>query len=252
MEAISKGMMGRLAALKLKKQRDAHDVFVAEGTKCVADTLGCFRLECLVATERWYNAHERPSGGRMLVASEAEMRRISSLSTRAEVLAVYHKPGYRLSERDIRSGLTLLLDDVQDPGNMGTIVRLADWFGVRQIIASGNSADAFGAKAVQASMGSIGRVRVIHSNLPELLRRFPDIPAVGLALDGENIYSADLSSPAFIVMGNEGNGISSAVSELLSCRLLIPSWPPGEPTGESLNVAMATAITLAEFRRRVH
>jgi len=146
--------------------------------------------------------------------------------------------------------LCIALDGVQDPGNLGTIIRIADWFGIDTIICSQTTADAYSPKVVQATMGSISRVKVFYTDLTEFLRELDrDIPIYGTLLDGENIYNSQLSANGIIVMGNEGNGISPAIRELVSHRLLIPSYPLERDTAESLNVAIATAITVAEFRR---
>lgn len=251
---LSKTLTGRLALLRHKKHRDETGLFVVEGRKSVSDTLGAFRLRYLVLAKeidlaQWVDCIA--AGAELLTADEAQMKRISTMSTAPDVIAVYDIPDFEPDESVIRTNLTLLLDGVQDPGNLGTIVRLADWFGVRQVFTSPASADIYSAKAVQSTMGSLARVRVFTADLPALVARYPQVPVCGLLLDGENIYTACKPVPAFIVMGNEGNGLSPAMRNCCTHRMLIPSYPPGEPTGESLNVAMATAITLSEFRRGV-
>ena len=147
----------------------------------------------------------------------------------------------------------LALDDVQDPGNMGTIVRLADWFGIRDIVCSEATADCFNPKVVQATMGAITRVRVHYLPLPGLLEKAlsDGIPVYGTFLDGDDIYGAELSADGILVMGNEGKGIGPDVEKCVSRRLYIPSYPGGTATSESLNVAVATAVACAEFRRRL-
>ena len=151
----------------------------------------------------------------------------------------------------LRGSLTLALDGVQDPGNLGTIIRIADWFGIDTIICSEETADAWNPKVIQATMGSIARVNVIYANLVELLDTLPsDYPVYGTFLDGENIYTQTLSGEGLIIMGNEGNGISDAVKAKVNRRLLIPDFHQGD-TADSLNVAIATAITCSEFRRRI-
>ena len=242
-------MCGRLNLLRLKKHRDEKGLFVVEGHKCVADTLGHFEIVCLIASEKWLAANETLKGD-VYVATKAQLDHISSLSTSPDVIAVYKQPRYVPDETLFTRELTVLLDGVQDPGNLGTIIRICDWFGVRQIIASPACADVFNAKTVQASMGSISRVRVFYRNLVDFIGLYQEIPVAGLLLDGNNIYSSPLPKPCFNVMGNEGNGITAEIRKLLTLRLLIPSYPPGVPTAESLNVAMATGITLSEFRRR--
>lgn len=246
---ISKTKLQSLARLKQKKQRDAEGLFCAEGAKCVVDTLGHFDLYYLVATPRWLSENPR---SKALEASPAEMARLSGLSTPADVIAYYRKPELDRAEWEsgICSRLTLLLDGVQDPGNLGTIIRVADWFGVRHIAASHDTADLFNAKTVQATMGAISRVSMLYTDLGALVGKYPQLRVFGTLLEGENIYSQPLAANGFIVMGNEGKGISADLRRLVTDPLLIPSYPPGEPTSESLNVSMATGITLSEFRRR--
>lgn len=246
---LPKGLAGRIHQLRLKKFRDERDMFVAEGTKCVGDTLGHFEIVCLVATRHWLENHPTPTG-KTYLADTSQMRYISSLSSAPEVVAVYKRPSHTLDKDLVTHDLTLMLEGVQDPGNLGTIIRLCDWFGIRQVIASKDCADIFGAKAVQSTMGSISRVHVFYLNLEDFIAANPSVPVAGLLLDGENIYSAKLPVPCIVAMGNEGRGLSAELRDILSLRLLIPSYPPNEATAESLNVAMATSIALSEFRRR--
>ena len=186
------------------------------------------------------------------VISHKEMELISSLKTPSDMLALVEIPRHGLSVRGLSGVLSLALDGVQDPGNMGTILRLADWFGMRDVICSETTADCFNPKVVQATMGAIARVRVHYVPLARWLGevRAAGIPVYGTFLDGEPIYDAALSPGGVIVMGSEGQGVSPEVAELVSRRLFIPPFPVGEPTSESLNVATATAIVCSEFRRR--
>jgi TrmH family RNA methyltransferase len=249
---ISKSKISLFSSLKLKKNREKLKLFVAEGNKCVLDTLPYFNLYALVAVKEWLNEHHEITEGvaNIYEASHADLKKISSLATPPEVIAIYeipHKePDYELITKDI----TLLLDGIQDPGNLGTIIRLADWFGIRQIFASNDTVDIYNSKTIQATMGSISRVNLFYTSLTELISKFPNIPSCGLLLDGDNIYQASLPDVAFVIMGNEGKGLTQEIRNIVSNKLLIPSYPIGEETGESLNVATATAITLAEFRRK--
>lgn len=252
LKTLSKTLTGRLALLRHKKHRDETGLFVVEGRKSVRDTLGAFPLRYLILNKRvelssWTDGADCDT--EILIGDEMQMKRISTMSTVTDVIAVYEKPRYRPDTALIHSNITLLLDGVQDPGNLGTIVRLADWFGVRQVFLSSECADIYSAKAVQATMGSLARVRIFTDDLPGLVARYPHVPVCGLLLDGENIYTSPKPVPAFVVMGNEGNGLTGEMRRRCTHKLLIPSYPPGEATGESLNVAMATAITLSEFRR---
>lgn len=247
------------ATLRLASQLDkAHvrrdtGLFKAEGDKCVADTLGAFDLECLAATHAWTAAHPETAaraGSRLAVVSPREMARMSSLKTAPEVLALYRIPD--MPPAVVEPGrLTLALDCVQDPGNVGTIVRTADWMGVDTVLASEGTADIWSPKVVMSTMGALARVRVCRCDLPDLLTGSP-VPVFGMALDGEDLYRAELPGDggAVLVMGNEGSGISDAVAATLTRKLLIPAFGPH--AAESLNVAVATAVTLGEFRRRAY
>lgn len=217
---------------------------MAQGSKCVADTLGHFRCEALLATKPWADEHPEAQA---TLCSAKDIERISSLSTPPQVIAIYHIPE-EAPLPDFSRELVVALDCVQDPGNLGTIMRVCDWMGVRTILASPDTADVWNPKVVQATMGAISRVKVAYCELPPTIAA-AKVPTYGTFLDGENIYDANLSAFGIVIMGNEGSGISPAVEAVVSHRLTIPSYPPGTPTSESLNVAIATAITLSEFRR---
>ena len=181
------------------------------------------------------------------------MERISQLKSANDTLAVVEQPNHKLSLANLRGKLTIALDGVQNPGNLGTIIRLADWFGVEDIICSRDTADCFNPKVVQATMGAILRVRVHYTdNLPALLQEAhrEGLNIYGTLLDGGNIYDERLDASGIIVMGNEGRGITDETRKALTHRLLIPPYPADAPTSESLNVAMATGLILAEFGRQ--
>ena len=240
----------------MKKFRKANGVFVAEGHKLVGDLLNVFECKYLAATAGWLNAHAEwldahTQGLEADEVTEEELRRISFQETPQQVLAVFKQPIYTVdAQKAVRENLCLMLDDVQNPGNLGTIVRLADWFGIEHIFCSIGCADVYNPKTVQATMGGLARVKVHYVDLPETLASLDaDINVYGTFLDGENIYGKQLSKCGVIVMGNEGNGISKSVEQYVTERLYIPNYPIGRPTSESLNVAIATAIVCAEFRR---
>lgn len=242
-----------VVSLSSGRHRRIEHAFVAEGTKCVTDTLGSFGLRYLIATGAWADAHGpavAAAGTCLVLAPKKELERMSGLSTAPEVIAVYDMPTVVYDPSEAGRNLVLALDGVQDPGNVGTIIRAADWFGVRTVICSEATADAFSAKAIMATMGAISRVKVVRGNLPEMLRGCV-APVMGTFLEGEDIYHADLPAAGVLVMGNEGRGISCEVGSLVSKKLFIPPYPAGVPTVESLNVGMATSIALAEFRRRM-
>lgn len=249
---LSKAKIKYIRSLELKKNRKEEGVFVAEGPKLVGDLEGHFSCRLLVGLPEWLEAHPHFRAQEVIPATPDELSRASLLKTPQEVMAVFEMPDDVAGEGVPCEELCLALDDVQDPGNLGTIIRLADWFGIRHIYCSLRTADAFGPKAVQATMGALARVRLHYVALPEWLRRLDGrVPVYGTFLDGADMYSQKLSARGVIVMGNEGNGISPEVERLVSHRLYIPSYPPGQETSESLNVAMATAIVCAEFRRRL-
>lgn len=243
---ISKNQQKYIRQLEQKKYRKREGCFVAEGTKVVGDLLKRYQPLDLYATESW----DAPKGVGYTLVSEEELQRVSFQQHPQQVLAIFPIP-QPTDPVSLRGSLTLALDGVQDPGNLGTIIRIADWFGIDTIICSEETADAWNPKVIQATMGSIARVNVIYANLLELLDTLPsDYPVYGTFLDGENIYTQTLSGEGLIIMGNEGNGISDAVKAKVNRRLLIPDFHQGD-TADSLNVAIATAITCSEFRRRI-
>lgn len=250
-EELSVAKRKKLASLRSVKGRRAEGLFVVEGTRSVLDTLGLFDCEMIVATAQWLDAHrcELPDVA-IYQCKATDMERISSLSTAPSVLAVCRIPERRLA--DPHGKLSVALDGVQDPGNLGTIIRACDWFGVDTIYCSRDTVDVFNPKVVQSTMGALSRVAVHYVDLPDFLARNSDMPLYGTFLDGANLYQSQLSAEGIIVMGNEGNGVSAAVAALLSRRLYIPPFPAvAHSHVESLNVSMATSIVLAEFRRRL-
>lgn len=253
---ISKAKTKWIHALEQKKHRQRERLFVAEGPKVVADLMAVARPRLLVTTDTWLEGYGRQHGeapaDEVITVTEEELRSVSFLQHPQQVLAVFPMPD---DAKDIAmppaEALTLALDGVQDPGNLGTIIRVADWFGITDIYCSVDTADVWNPKVVQATMGSIARVNIHRVDLPAWMRRLPaDYPTYGTLLDGDDIYQAPLTPGGLIVMGNEGNGISADVRRLVRHHLLIPNYPPGRTTADSLNVAIATAVTCAEFRRR--
>lgn len=233
------------------KNRRREGLFVAEGTKCVLDILPHFDCVFVAATPAWLGEHpDVIRKADIAKASKADLERMSSLSAPPPVIAVFRIPEDLIRLESLKGQLVLALDCVQDPGNLGTIMRVADWMGVHHILASSDTVDVYNPKAVQATMGSIARVKVHYLDLPAALKelRATGMPVYGMFLNGTDIYKSPLSSEGVIVMGNEGKGISAETAASVSHRLLIPR-PQEGPGPESLNVAIATAITLAEFRR---
>lgn len=244
---LSKTRLGIYSQLSRRKMREKHGLFIVEGRKAVLDTAGRFEAEALIVA-----AGEEPPAGvcgtdRIFEVSSGVIGKISSLSTPPAVIAIYRIPDKRDLSMPAPSDLCILLDGIQDPGNLGTIVRTAHWFGVRRIYASHDTADLYNPKVVQATMGSLGKVAVEYCDLSALIDACPEMPVYGTLLDGCNIYEAALGECGFIVMGNEGKGISPAMRERIDRGLLIPPYDACEHS-ESLNVAVATAVVLSQFR----
>lgn len=258
---ITRNEIKYIHSLKNKRTRDVEGLFVGEGPKVVSDLLPLMRCRTLYATPDYFGSlkdDERLSSAlrgveRIVEITPSELDRLSLLKSPREALAIFYKKE-RIAVDSygevVGSELCLALDGVQDPGNLGTIVRVADWFGITRIFASLATADVYAPKVVQATMGAIGRVEVVYLDLSAFLKRLPAETLIyGTFLDGENLYEQDLCNRGVIVMGNEGGGITLEVSEAINRRLFIPNYPPNRPTSESLNVAIATAITCAAFRR---
>ena len=248
---ISKNQIKYIRQLEQKKFRKRENCFVAEGPKVVGDLMHQYQPKAIFATEDWNGIGLTGPVPVSRVTAE-ELRLISFLQTPQQVLALFPIPSAPATSSIFHhtSSLTLALDSVQDPGNLGTIIRIADWFGIDTIFCSEDTADAYNPKVVQATMGSLAHVHIIYTELLQLFDTLPnDFPVYGTLLDGEDIYQQPLYDYGIIVMGNEGNGISEAVRQRVTHRLLIPNFHQG-PSAESLNVAIATAITCSEFRRR--
>ena len=240
---ITRAEILAIKALATKQGREEQGAFIAEGEKLVGEIRNSkLRIRKIYQTKPLFADAE--------MVSEKEMERISQLKTANSVLAVVETPKSKISSVKPDSNLVLALDRVQNPGNLGTIIRLADWFGISDIVCSEDSADCFNPKVMQATMGAILRVRVHYTNLAKWLGEQRGAKVYGTFLEGENIYSAQLDKSGIIVMGNEGQGISTEVAATVSHKLLIPPYPADRSGSESLNVAVATAVICSEFRRR--
>lgn len=246
---ISKNKIKYIRSLELKKNRNKEGKFVAEGFKVVDDLLALQPADLIVATQEWLHGKHLAAQTEVIEVTEEELKKVSFLQHPQQVLAVFRQAqdgDFSINTQE----LSLALDGVQDPGNLGTIIRIADWFGITHIYCSQDTADVYNPKVVQATMGSIARVKVEYGNLLTLVESLPaDVPVYGTLLDGDNIYQQQLENRGLIVMGNEGKGISPALAKKVNRRLLIPNFPEGRATADSLNVAIATAITCSEFRR---
>ncbi len=257
---LTKADIQLVRSLATVKGRRQHGLFVAEGHRLVGELLEHLQCRRLWAKESWRSGNSHwladMHGLCAEIVSDQELARISLQQHPQDVLALFAIPPHDDSATALadaaRCDICIALDGVQDPGNMGTIIRAADWFGVHHIICSRDTVDVYNPKVVQATMGGMARVAVHYTDLPQLLRDLqPDTPVYGTSLQGDSLYDAALTPErGIIVMGNEGNGVSSEVAALCNHQLLIPSYPPQAATTESLNVGVATSIMLAEFRRR--
>ena len=249
---LSKALLKLVKSLEMKKFRKEYGLFVAEGGKTVCDLINLnIGVEHIIATREWIESHKDIKSNKIIEVSEEELKRASFLRTPQGVLAVFKQPQYEIDTTVPERELCLALDNVQDPGNLGTIIRIADWFGIENIYCSQGSADAYNPKTIQATMGAIGRVKIHYIDLEGFLSSIKSKANIyGTFLDGENIYGKNLENRGVIVMGNEGNGISDECGKLVGERLFIPNYPAGRNTSESLNVSVATAIICSEFRRR--
>ncbi len=257
---LSKNKIKYIRSLDLKKNRIKERVFLAEGPKLVGDMLGHFHCTFLAGIKEWWDRADLIQSSLQDYADETleitahELSRASLLAHPQEVLAIFRQPDYEANTQSPSENLCLALDEIQDPGNLGTIIRLADWFGIEDIYCSPGTVDAYNPKVVQATMGALARVRIHYVSLTELILGWNasklKIPVYGTFLEGDPIYNASLSRNGLVIMGNEGNGLRKEISELVNQKLYIPPFPANRDTSESLNVAIATSIVCSEFRRK--
>jgi TrmH family RNA methyltransferase len=239
---VSKNQIKLITSLQQKKYRLEHQLFIAEGVKVIQELLqSTMELEHLFATNETFSSFNVGSKSEI---SAQDMKKISVLSSPSSCLAVFKIP--KLQEPET-SGLIVALDAVRDPGNLGTIIRLCDWFGITQIVCSPETVEVYNPKVVQATMGSIARVNVNYLDLNKFLDS-SILPVFGTFMDGQNIYTEKLPAAGIIVFGNEANGISKEIEQNIKNKIAIPQFGAQQET-ESLNVATATAIILSEFRR---
>ncbi len=239
---LTKNQIKYITQLKQKKFRDLNKVFVAEGFKVINELLNStLQLEHIYTTKQLNFTISKEF---VTEITEADLKKISSLTTPNDCLAVFKMKENELPQP---SGLKIALDNVRDPGNLGTIIRLCDWFGITDLICSNETVDVYNTKVVQATMGSLTRVNIFYTNLAYYLKDTNE-PVFGTFMDGTNIYKTDLPTSGIIVMGNEANGISAEIEALITAKITIPRFGDLQQT-ESLNVATATAIILSEFKR---
>ncbi|MFR9503403.1 MAG: RNA methyltransferase [Rikenellaceae bacterium] len=246
---MTKSEIQLLRSLSDKRARTESGLFIAEGEKLITEIreAGTLRIRKIYSLEGLFD------GDNVEWVSNSEMARISQLKSANNSVALVEIPRYNLDERALSEELILMLDGVQNPGNLGTIIRLADWFGIENIICSESSADCFNPKVIQATMGAILRVKVHYRPLEESLKVAQEagVPIYGTLLEGNNIYREALSPHGIVIMGNEGQGISEVVKGFISNKLYIPPFPASRRGSESLNVAIATSVVCSEFRRRM-
>lgn len=258
---LTKKQLQFVNSLKQKKYREEHQLFIAEGPKMVSELLKSeIEVKQLYATKAFLSKKAVEKQIDCVEIGYSELERLSSLVTPNEVLAVCKIPNYVFNKTELKGKLTLILDSIKDPGNMGTIIRIADWFGIETIICSRESADAYNPKVIQSTMGSIARIKLHYLNLMDFFNELKDesllntgFPVFGALLEGENIYTKGLTAEGFIVIGNESKGISDSILPYITEKISIPSFShyrPDKGEAESLNAAVAAAIICSEFRRR--
>jgi TrmH family RNA methyltransferase len=237
----------------VKKYRQENNLFVVEGHKIISELISSnFKVKYIIYNEDL----EIPADSddwEVLLTDEAGMKKVSNLKTPSSILAVVEIPEVEFGIIRLKNKLTMCVDDIQDPGNLGTIIRICDWFGIENLICSNNSADLYNPKVIQASMGAFLRVNVVYQNLEEFIPQYSKItshPSIGTFLEGENIYKTDLPESALFVLGNEGNGISAQVACLLDGKISIPPFSKTGKHAESLNISAAASVVCSEFRRR--
>lgn len=238
---VSKNQIKLINSLQQKKYRKLHNLFIAEGKKVIQELIDAhFSLEHLFVTKT--NLFDQKHAANLIL--DSELKKISALTSANDCLAVFK---IKENSTNISSGLELALDTIKDPGNMGTIIRLCDWFGISKIVCTEETVDMYNPKVVQATMGSLARVSVVYTNLETYLEA-TNLEIFGTFMEGENIYTKELPANGILVMGNEANGISSEIESLVTQKISIPRFGNLQQT-ESLNVATATAIFLSEFKR---
>ncbi len=250
--SLSKQKIKLINSLKIKKYRNKENLFVCEGKKIFQALVESDFQICEIFATKDFIVDNKDffDNCEYTELTETELRKISSLSTPQKVLAVVKMPEKELQYEEINENLTLVLDKIQDPGNLGTIIRIADWFGIKNIICSSDTVDVYNPKTVQSTMGSLFGVKIFYTELKHFFDKISDkISVYGTYMRAESIYTSELDKNAVIILGNEANGISQQISKFVTKKISIPSFNQNK-TAESLNVAIATAIICSEFKRR--
>ncbi len=248
--SLSKNKISYITSLKERKFRNQNKTFVAEGSKLILDLIRNTKCQLLVLSEEVKDNFPKVDAEETIIATRAEIKKASHLSSPPNAIAVFYQTHLDYTKIDYKHKLNLILDGIQDPGNLGTIIRIADWFGIENIFCSQDTADVYNTKTVQSTMGALARVNIHYVDIVDIIAQHPNSPIYGTFLNGENIYQQTLSTEGFIVLGNEGKGIRTSIEQLITNRLYIPNFSTNKNTSESLNVAVATAVVCSEFRRR--
>lgn len=251
---FSKNKIKYINSLSLKKNRKKEGLFIAEGKKTVEDLLsGNYKIEELYISEDFEFDHPLKDNIQIVTVDFESIRKISQTKNPQGILAIVRIPKQEINYKEISSSLCIFLDDIQDPGNLGTIVRLANWFGISHIICSNESVDVYNPKVVQATMGSLAGVNIYYLDPGTFFKKLEsfDLPVYGTYLEGANIYETELTEKGIIVLGNEANGISENVSQFVTKKLNIPSYNKERTKTESLNIAIAASLVCAEFKRKL-
>ena len=247
-DMVTKNDIKLYRSLKQKKFRKEYQLFVVEGKKGVEEAIKSkLKIEAILSSDKNFSLNQPKAE----IVSQKDISTISSLKNAPDTLCIVHYPKYqKLDVNSLKDELILILDDLQDPGNLGTIIRIADWYGIKNIICSNETVDQYNSKTIQATMGSYARINLHYTDLEEFLPEYKNtcqLPVYATLLEGENIYNAELSKNGAIIIGNEGNGISSSIKKISTNRITIPKFGKAE----SLNAGIATAIVCSEFRRTI-
>jgi TrmH family RNA methyltransferase len=253
-----KNKIKHLKSLKIKKYRYIHGEYIIEGEKVISELLehNPHLVKELVATEQWLKNSSTKNINvinDIIMVSQSDIKKISSFKTSGDVIAVLQVPEYQVIKTEILTDVSLVLDKVQDPGNLGNIIRIADWFGINNIFCSVDCVDCFNPKVIQATMGAIIRIKVHYLDLKELLEEYSSVEGFsiyGTFLKGRSIYDENLDNKGFIILGNESKGISAEYMPYIESRLVIPKYAYNSNSIESLNIAAAAAIVCSEFKRK--
>lgn len=253
-----KNKIKHLKSLKIKKYRDIHGEYIIEGEKIISELLeyNPHMIKELAATEQWLKNSSIKNINvikDIITVSQSDIKKISSFKTSGDVMVVLQIPEYQVIKTEILTNVSLVLDKIQDPGNLGNIIRIADWFGINNIFCSVDCVDCLNPKVIQATMGAIIRIKVHYLDLKELLEEYSSVPGFriyGTFLKGRSIYDQSLDNKGFIILGNESKGISAEYLPYIKSRLVIPKYASNGNSIESLNIAAAAAIVCSEFRRR--